>query len=603
MATIDRSSQGGFQPDNKEIQNNLPKPGAYSTYGVVQTQKSHRSFSQVIKEWKWELSTWVLGTLAVAAIVALLVYFRKRPVDEWDVHKVQLSTAVAAFSQVASAALLHSVSECIGQLKWSWLKLGKRRSVRAIDVDYFDDATRGPKGSLAFLWRIPRAHLAYIGAIITLLMLGFSSFTQQAVTTELRNIRSSEKAQIGRAVQYFGSLSFQVWGFLSNSNPQEEENYYDLPMISALQSGMIEDFKSPSNVTGLCEGDFCTWDEYTTIAMCTSFEEITTSLYHFDNDTSNLAFSVRPLDYGFSVENSGFGLISFWMTSTHENLTPVDSLEGFLNISDVYLLYYPPCDDQGNSRFEEWSTDLKDLKNWQAYKATFNVCLQTLNSTYNSSMQTKIIETRKDFEWHTNSTGNFCTSPADDETYCIGTKDVEQFQLQFKSMFNGSGSFWPGGDNYYSGRWVPIVALDVMGPDPTKCDTSPSIGMTGFQRRVDNIAMSITNTMRLGNTSISAEGTAWKTEQYFSVTLYWLIGPIALYILSTFLLFSTVFKSRNEGVPLWKSSTLPLLHCTDRGNGMNELGKVEDDAAVRKVDLKYTGEDWVLQGASDTRHV
>ena len=102
---------------------------------------------------------WTIGSGGVAAIFALLVVFHNQRVAQWKAG-VQLSTMIAALSQVAQSALLASISACIGQLKWSWLKelKGHRPGdlAKAIDILRIDEATRGPKGSLQLLLNMRR---------------------------------------------------------------------------------------------------------------------------------------------------------------------------------------------------------------------------------------------------------------------------------------------------------------------------------------------------------------------------------------------------------------------------------------------------------------
>lgn len=107
-----------------------------------------RSFLPLLWEWKWEFATWLLGSCALGGIVALLVHYQGRPLQEWTID-IRLATVVAALSQVAQSALLVSVSSCIGQLKWDWFR--KERS--ASDLDKFEEASRGPQGSLFLLPR------------------------------------------------------------------------------------------------------------------------------------------------------------------------------------------------------------------------------------------------------------------------------------------------------------------------------------------------------------------------------------------------------------------------------------------------------------------
>jgi hypothetical protein len=63
-------------------------------------------------------------------------------------------------------------------------------------------------------------------------------------------------------------------------------------------------------------------------------------------------------------------------------------------------------------------------------------------------------------------------------------------------------------------------------------------------------------------------------------------------------LFATIFKSRKDDVPLWKSSPLVLLQAVERNNGMQTLKQVENNAELTQIRLKYTGEDWYVQDVS-----
>jgi hypothetical protein len=148
-----------FEPHPEEIAfSSLPKHPL-----VTQTEQNwipqaqadrtprSRALGSLMYEWKWEISTWLLGTCAIGSIVALLIVFDDRPLSEWT-PRFRPAPAVAALSQVAQSALLVSVSSCIGQLKWDWL----RRTRSTSDLDKFESATRGPHGSLMLL---PRTRL------------------------------------------------------------------------------------------------------------------------------------------------------------------------------------------------------------------------------------------------------------------------------------------------------------------------------------------------------------------------------------------------------------------------------------------------------------
>jgi hypothetical protein len=102
--------------------------------------------SSLLAEWCWEIFTWALGTLAVALMLLIFGIFRNKPYDYWH-SSVQMATVIAALSQLAQSALIVSVSACIGQSKWT--RLRKRQNT--IEVERYDEASRGPGGSLKFL--------------------------------------------------------------------------------------------------------------------------------------------------------------------------------------------------------------------------------------------------------------------------------------------------------------------------------------------------------------------------------------------------------------------------------------------------------------------
>jgi hypothetical protein len=99
-------------------------------------------------EWWWEVFTWLIGSAAFITIVALLIVFGNQPLNHWRLPKIQITTTVAALAQTAVSALIVSVSSCIGQLKWVWF--GRNRPL--LDIQGFDDSSRGPAGSSLLLW-------------------------------------------------------------------------------------------------------------------------------------------------------------------------------------------------------------------------------------------------------------------------------------------------------------------------------------------------------------------------------------------------------------------------------------------------------------------
>lgn len=98
--------------------------------------------------WKWELFTWLLGTIGLIANISLMIASNKKLLKDWK-SNVQITAFVATLAQVSQSALLVPIASSIAQLKWSW---AANCPATAKDIQRFDLASRGPDGSMRLLW-------------------------------------------------------------------------------------------------------------------------------------------------------------------------------------------------------------------------------------------------------------------------------------------------------------------------------------------------------------------------------------------------------------------------------------------------------------------
>ncbi|KAM5366792.1 hypothetical protein ACJZ2D_010332 [Fusarium nematophilum] len=77
---------------------------------------------------------------------------------------------------------MHSISASICQLKWLHFKTFPQA---LFDLERFNEASRGPYGSIKFLIGV-QWNLATVGVLVTILRLGFAPLAQQAVSLEPR---------------------------------------------------------------------------------------------------------------------------------------------------------------------------------------------------------------------------------------------------------------------------------------------------------------------------------------------------------------------------------------------------------------------------------
>jgi len=131
------------------------------SYHKVELSGTRGSIQRITKEWRWELFTWSLGTAAIFTIMILLSGFRNQPTEQWK-SRVQMNAMIAALAQTAQTALLVPIASSIGQLKWIWFQQKPRST---IDLERYDQASRGPEGSIKLLFRYPKPYVTHVNSI------------------------------------------------------------------------------------------------------------------------------------------------------------------------------------------------------------------------------------------------------------------------------------------------------------------------------------------------------------------------------------------------------------------------------------------------------
>lgn len=162
-------------------------PSSVPVTNSLPSKEKPSRISQWICDWvtNWwgaEIICWGIAVLALLAIVVLLESHKDQPVPEWHFH-ITINSLISIFATASEMAMMMPVVECISQLKWLWFV----RKEKLADFQAFDDASRGPTGSLILLGKLRCLHIASLGAFIAVLSIAFESFTQQVVTYPLRS--------------------------------------------------------------------------------------------------------------------------------------------------------------------------------------------------------------------------------------------------------------------------------------------------------------------------------------------------------------------------------------------------------------------------------
>ena len=181
MAQTNLQSNGNVDTGSSQATSLLStegKAGIWS-HGNAGKSKMRPGF---LSSWPLEISAAALSIACVAGMVALLVALDGKPYVPWRILGAAITpnSLLSILSTLSKSALLLAVAEGLGQLKWNYFR---QKSRGLLDLQVFDEATRGPFGALKLLWSINiRASVASMGALITVLALALDPFTQQILS-------------------------------------------------------------------------------------------------------------------------------------------------------------------------------------------------------------------------------------------------------------------------------------------------------------------------------------------------------------------------------------------------------------------------------------
>jgi hypothetical protein len=226
-----------------------------------------------VLDWVPEIVSLLISVIALMAIVLVVKLQDGKPLHN-VVGTLTLNGMVQILSSILKAAMLMPVAEAIGELKWLWFATGSRR---LSDMGEFDLASRGPRGSLRFIFRLPYNKLACLGAAITLISLGSDTLTQLAVQTYDCLADIPGQASLSRTNNY---TEYNV------NNSYNFEWNLDSQMYLAMFEGLLDPpANATANLPSQCISGNCTFPNdgvYSSIALCHSFTNITDELSPWD---------------------------------------------------------------------------------------------------------------------------------------------------------------------------------------------------------------------------------------------------------------------------------------------------------------------------------
>ncbi|KAK8030381.1 hypothetical protein PG990_000115 [Apiospora arundinis] len=218
--------------------------------------------------WFYDFLAWLISFYCFAGIVVTLLLHRDQPIPEWP-FDITINALVAALSTVMVSTLLVPVSNTIGQLKWSWIQEDHRKLE---DIAIYDEASRGPWGSLVLLLKKGFRGPFAPGALIMICALPMAPLLQQTTSVVL------EKRPFADSVATLNALNWWAEGLRTE---------YGLPrikddMVMAINRGLFFDgnHSDPFMMNALqprpqCHTGNCTFGVFESLAVCSECRDIT----------------------------------------------------------------------------------------------------------------------------------------------------------------------------------------------------------------------------------------------------------------------------------------------------------------------------------------
>ncbi|KAI0173384.1 hypothetical protein GGR52DRAFT_580056 [Hypoxylon sp. FL1284] len=492
--------------------------------------------------WWWEI-------FAMALSIACIM-----PLQSWWLP-IQLNSLVAAVTTIAKASMMVPVVSCIGQLKWRHFMEKPRR---LIDLQLFDDASRGPWGSAVLLWTLcfrARLLVTFGLSLVTIVALGIETSAQQVIAFPLREARlNNVSAELGVADTY-----------TTKSFPRQTGTGMVFPMMCLLWrphslidavTGTIAKphFACPEPATR------CQWDTFTTLGVCANFDNVTdVAASQCVNNTSGTSCTYTvPGVAALNLNRSDLECIShsencqssdaFFQSSFQRNQILTGPLDTFVAMNGLQKGERRRITDNGFTP-----------PTLQVYSNTLTWCAQTFSNITGSQVD-------------------------------INSGSVSREDLSFVAYWRDENPDGTMGRSYYyfganstchrfsisllSNVFRHEYSHDYLGPEGQSLRISFSLKGSDLNKAMASIADTLTSLIRAKdhgdnyNASI-ATGAAFFNETYIHVRWGWMALPLSEVLLTALLLVVTIAITRDQ--PLLGQSVVALLTNGLEGWSSDEL--------------------------------
>ncbi|KAI0409817.1 hypothetical protein F4802DRAFT_603980 [Xylaria palmicola] len=502
--------------------------------------------------WWWEILALVICIGATVGLVQWLL-------------PIQPNSVISILTTVSKTAMLVPAASCLSQLKWHHFS---RRPQRLTDLQLFDSASRGPWGSVLFLFQLPRLSTAFLSvgfAVLTIVALGIDPSAQQILAFPVHEAEiTTNPVVMGRADAYTSG---------SYNDPNVKLFTFQYAVLDALRGSTIESYYTCPN-----KATRCTWGDLTTLGVCSSWNKAQVSSDSCEMISAQTPAQTPEMDnatyanckYTLSNQDSGNAELASAIYPTNLNLTfRVPSLDvnsgNKVFESDFIAGPYKSETEFGEFFALKAPANLTSFQSQEDFKApdaeafyaSFWWCSQTLQGITAGSQGVNVENT----SWQRliqsgNRTGAagvpfiYITQPSG-LNYTIEAASYELITSYISQLLRVEAfdQFSDLSDETYN----PVLAVGRL------------LYETHLANMTENLSSTLTNVIRSTSFNENANATningkAFFNEGYIQVRWIWLLVPLLETALITLLLGLSIFITVKE--PLIKDNVLAYLSTT-----------------------------------------
>ncbi|KAF4445506.1 hypothetical protein F53441_10759 [Fusarium austroafricanum] len=612
------------------------------------------------RPWLWEVLSLLFALALLVATIVIPARYNNKVQQSWP-YDISLNTIIAILSTFMRASMLLVLAELLGQMGWQDL----RRPRPVSDLHHFDNASRGIWGAFMLLWSVPPRFVSIVAALLVIISPAVTPFAQQAVAT-IPCSRAAPEKQAWLPISHHMPGTDAILAISPASYDINSGMKVDMMSGLVNPKGKdtaIEGTCSTGNCTFPVNSRGVS---HSSIAMCSSCIDTTELIklkvgkdaqgtngyfgkpYNFTlpngqwiaiNLSSDLQTETGELGWALGIANSSFAAVADIAIT---NVTVLRFDKSACNSTGSANLTCPM--DRLNSELPEGMRN----QNARATSCALYPCVKQYKARIEAgSLYEEIVDTKALFyegkmdPW-TSSGPNSSLRP--NRTYVPPACVIEGKEYNLENFTQSGDPKFPGqnliiqGTNYtipnqcvYSltfgyaralARYTEelfdkgVCAFSILGNRPLDCLNqwwlAPlyNTSFTDMDRTFNQFTTAITNNFRKqrspGSRLPQTDQVVGEATEMAICTVFdwrWVMMPASLMAITTGLLIYAVVQSfMNPGVPVWKTSILPLLFygpnvLNDRTNE-TDLDELQKEAG--KVKVKFQDQDGVRLREVDT---